>query len=159
MVTKFPNVQMFKCTKERGWARHRGMVLVDALVATVLLGLSLAVVMSLVSRALTLQREGERLEVAAMLVDEQLNLVLARGAENYASRFGLAGKCDVPYQDYSYVIAIEGAGGTDAFLVTATVSWKDGGRERSESVQTRIAARRGDEADPERRPKEAVERF
>lgn len=159
MVNEFPNVQMAKWPKRRRRLRSRGMVLVDALVATVLLGLSLAVVMSLVSRALTLQREGERLEVAAMLVDEQLNLVLARGAENYASRFGLAGKCDVPYQDYSYVIAIEGAGGTDAFLVTATVSWKNGGRERSESVQTRIAARRGDEADPERRPKQAVERF
>lgn len=153
MVTKCPNYHIAKLPKKRG------MVLVDALVATVLLGLSLAVVMSLVSRALTLQREGERLEVAAMLIDEQLNLVLARGAENYSSRFGLAGKCDAPYQDYSYAIVIEGSGGTDAFLVTAIVSWRDGGRERNESVQTRIAARRGDEADPERRPKEAVERF
>lgn len=154
MVNKLPNCHISKWPKMR-----RGMILVDALVATVLLGLSLAIVMSLVSRALTLQRQGERLEVAAMLIDEQLNLVLARGAENYSSRFGLAGKCDAPYQDYAYALAIEGAGTSDAFLVTATVSWRDGGREQKESVQTRIAARRGDEADPERRPKETVERF
>jgi hypothetical protein len=43
--------------------------------------------------------------------------------------------------------------------VTATVTWRDSGRVRSESVQTRIAARRGDEADPDRKPAEVVERF
>jgi len=135
------------------------MALVDALVATVLLGLALAVIMSLVSRALTIQRQGEQMETAAMLIDEQLNLILARGPDNYASRFGLAGKCEAPFQQFAYQLSLEGGSGGDAYLVTASVTWEDGGRQRRESVQTRIAARRGDEPDPDRKPSETVERF
>lgn len=149
-------VSVFQLDRRRP---RSGMALVDALVATVLLGLSLAVILSLVSRALTLQRQGEQMEVAAMLIDEQLNLVLARGPDNYQNRFGLAGKCDAPYQDYSYQLEFAGGTGGDAYLVTATVTWRDSGRVRSESVQTRIAARRGDEPDPDRKPADVVERF
>lgn len=138
-------------------ARGRGFLLADGLVAAVLLGVSLAMMIGLVSRASRTQREGQRLEVVAMLLDEQLNLVLARGADNYASRFGLEGTCEAPYAEYRYKLAITGGSG-DAYEVKATVLWTSRGEERSESVQTRIAPRLGDEPDPERRPSTAVVR-
>jgi Tfp pilus assembly protein PilV len=139
--------------------KRRCFVLVDAIVATVLLAASLLTIMAMVSRAMTSQRQGERLEVAAMLLDEQLNLVLARGPDNYARRFPIDGACPAPYQEYSYRLEFSGGTGGDAYLVTATVSWVENGRGASESVQTRIAPRRGDDPDPERKPEEPVVRF
>lgn len=135
----------------------RGFLLADALVAAVLLGVSLAVMVGLVSRAARTQREGQKLEVVAMLLDEQLNLVLARGADDYSSRFGLEGACDAPYQEYRYKLAITGGSG-DAFVVKATILWDSRGQERSETVETRIAPRLGDEPDPARRPSTSVVR-
>lgn len=135
----------------------RGFLLADGLVAAVLLGVSLAMMIGLVSRAARTQREGQRLEVVAMLLDEQLNLVLARGADDYESRFGLSGACEAPFEEYRYALAISGQG-SDAYVVRATIFWNSGREERSESVETRIAPRLGDEPDPERRPSSAVVR-
>ncbi len=138
-------------------ARGRGFLLADGLVAAVLLGVSLAMMIGLVSRASRTQREGQRLEVVAMLLDEQLNLVLARGPDDYSSRFGLTGTCEAPFDDYRYELVITGQAG-EAYLVRATILWNSGREERSESVETRIAPRLGDEPDPERRPSTAVVR-
>lgn len=130
----------------------------DALVATVLLGLSLAVILGLVSRAVRAQAQGEKLEVAAMLLDEQLQLVVARGPDNYGQRYGLEGRCDAPYGDYGYRLDVSGGSAGEAYTVTATVTWTEDGRARSESVRTRVAPRRGEDADPDRRPPEPVDR-
>lgn len=137
--------------------RNRAFLLADALVAAVLLGVSLAVMVGLVSRASRTQREGQRLEVVAMLLDEQLNLILSRGADDYASRFGLEGSCDAPYEEYRYKLSITGGSG-DAYIVKATILWSSSGQERSETVETRIAPKLGDEPDPERRPSTSVVR-
>jgi hypothetical protein len=137
--------------------RARSFLLVDALVAAVMLGASLAIIMGLVSRAAKARADGERLEIAAMLLDEQLQFVLARGPDNYAQRFGLEGNCEAPFADYRYALDI-GARSGEAYAVRATISWTQDGRTRSESIETRIAPRLGDEPDPERRPDETVVR-
>lgn len=134
----------------------RAFVLVDALVAAVLLGISLAAVVGMISNAMSAQRRGEQMEVAAMLLDEQLNLVVARGPDQYAQRFGLDGKCDAPFQDYSYELDFDSRSAGEAYTVTATVTWNDSGRRFSESVQTKIAPRLGDDTDPDRKPEENV---
>lgn len=133
-------------------------VLADAIVATVMLGAALSVIVSLVGRALTAQRVGERLEVVAMLLDEQLQMVLARGPDDYLQRFPASGKCDAPFGEYEYQLAITSNGSADAYSVKATISWREGARQLSESVETRIAPRRGDEPDPDRKPAESVVR-
>lgn len=135
---------------------RRAFLLADAIVATVLLGLSLAVLLGLIGRVARTQRDGEHLETAAMLLDEQLALVLARGVDGYAQRFPLKGACDRPFQDYAFEIEIGPAGGSDAPTVTATISWMQGSVRKSESVQTKIAPRTGDEPDPDRKPQEKV---
>lgn len=137
----------------------RGVVLVDAIVASVLLGVALAVMIGLGGRALTAQGTGEKLQTAAMLIDEQLNLVLANGPDEYASRFPTQGFCDPPFQNFEFKLDFSGGQAGDAFRVVATVSWRQGGRVWSESVETLIAPRLGEEPDPERRPDEAVNRW
>jgi hypothetical protein len=93
-----------------------------------------------------------------MLLDEQLNLVMARGPDDYAGRFDAEGVCDEPFQAYRYRLELRGGGGGEPYTVTATISWQAGGRERSESAQTLIAPRLGEEPDPDRRPGQTVER-
>ena len=135
-----------------------GFVLVDVLVAAVLLGVSLTAIIGMISNALSAQRLGEKMEVAAMLLDEQLNLVVARGPDGYAQRFGLEGRCESPFQDYQFELDFDGGAGGEAYTVTATVRWVDSGRQRIESVQTKVAPRIGEEPDPDRKPDESVVR-
>lgn len=135
---------------------RRAFVLVDALVAAVLLGISLAAIVGMISSALSAQRRGEQMEVAAMLLDEQLNLVVARGPDQYAQRFGLEGRCEPPFQDYSYELEFESRSAGDAYTVTATIRWADSGRQFIESVQSKVAPRLGDDPDPDRKPEENV---
>lgn len=137
----------------------RGIALVEVLVATLILGVALSVLVGLAGRALWAQASGERLETAAMLLDEQLNLVLARGPDSYASRFDTRGRCDEPFEMYTYSLDISGGDGGAPYRVAATVSWEEGGRVRSETVETCMAPRLGDDPDPYRRPDDAVLRY
>ncbi len=131
-----------------------GVVLVDVIVGTIILSIALSVVLSLASGALSGQQDGRRLTVAAMLLDEQLGLVLARGADDYAKRFDVKGLCDAPFQEYSYELEFDGGSAGDPYLVGATVRWVDGSRQREVSCQTMIAPRLGDDPDPDRQPAE-----
>ena len=96
---------------------------------------------------------------AAALIDEQLNLVLARGPDNYGSRFETEGRCDPPLEAYRYEIEIDGGQSGEPYDVVVTVSWVYAGRVRSAQVATKIAPREGDDPDPERTPAEPVERY
>jgi hypothetical protein len=138
---------------------RRSFMLVDAIIGSILLGVALTSIVGLASRALSAQTEGEELQTAAMLLDEQLALVLARGPDSYASRFDTEGECDPPFQRYHFALAIGGGQGGDAYKVTATVTWTSGGRQRSESVETLIAPRLGEDPDPDRRPPVSVDRM
>jgi len=138
--------------------QRRAVVLIDAIVGSVLLGVSLVALITLTTGAISSQVEGERLQAAAMLLDEQLNLVLARGPDDYAQRFGLEGECDPPFESYRYRLEFSGGEGGVPYLVRATIAWKDAVRERSASVETMIAPRRGEVPDPIRSPQQPVER-
>ena len=139
--------------------RARGVVLVDLLVAAVLMGVALAVLVGMAGRALSSQSTGERLATAAMLADEQLNLVLARGPDQYASRYEVEGACEAPFESFRSRIDVGGGGaGGEAYEVAATILWREGDRERTIRVDTLMASRLGEEADPDRKPKERVER-
>src|SRR5436309_2202990 len=89
-------------------AQRRGVILVDIIVAVVLLGVSLTALVSMTGRALSSQRAGEQIETAAMLLDEQLSLVLARGPDNYGSRFETEGVCEEPFESYRYKLEFTG---------------------------------------------------
>lgn len=138
---------------------RRAVLLVDVIVGTVIIGVSLAALIGVLGRAITSQSNGEKLQTAAALIDEQLNLVLMRGADNYAGRFAAEGECDVPFQDFRYRVDVGGGSTGAPYQVRATVYWVSGGRERSASASTLIAPRLGEEPDPIRTPDQPVERI
>lgn len=140
--------------------RHRrGVALVDVIVATVILGIALGVLLNILGRAIDAQSTGEKLQTAALLLDEQLNLVLMRGPDDYASRYPTEGTCDSPFTDYRYKLTIRAASGGQPFEVAASVLWTVGSRERSVEATTLIAPRLGDDPDPVRTPDAVVERL
>lgn len=129
------------------------MALVDVLVAVIMLGGAVVVLMGLTSHAIRSQRTGENLQIAAMILDEQLNLVQARGPDEYNSRFDDAeGFAEAPYQNFRYKVEITSGAAGDAYKVVATVWWEEEGAQKSAMVETRMAPRLGDEPDPDRRP-------
>jgi len=149
-------------------ARHRGFALVDVIVGAIIVGVSLAVIIGLTGRALSSQKRGEELATAANLADETLQLVLARGPDDYAKRFELEGACDAPNEDYRFKLAFAGGGGTATVphRVTATITWGGaaGGTPQTLVIETLMATRMGGldtaqgEGDPIRTPDQAVTR-
>jgi hypothetical protein len=135
-----------------------GVALLDAIIAAVILGVALAAIIGLGSQALSTQATGEQLRIASMLADEQLNLVLARGPDNYAQRYTAAGACDAPYTDYSYELDFADGVGGNPYRVRATIRWGTGSAARSVVIETLVAPRTGDDPDPDRRPTQPVER-
>lgn len=138
--------------------RSRGVAMIEVIVAAVVLGLAVSAMLGLAGRALSSQSEGERLEMAARLADERLNLVLAVGCEGYTAAFPLAGACDEPFAEYRFDVTIDSATGGLASSVRATISWPQAGRLRALSLDTLIAPRRGDDPDPDRKPQETIAR-
>ena len=126
---------------------RRGSILVDVIVGSVILGLALTAMIGLVGRAISEQNAGEQLQTASMLIDEQLALVLARGPDNYASRYDTQGTCDPPFDQYRYELDIQEQGGSRPYFVKATIFWEAGGKTRSASVETLIAPRPGEVED------------
>lgn len=143
----------------RSIARRSGVVLVDVIVGTVILGVALAVLVGILGRCLSAQTDGEQLQTAAMLLDEQLNLVLMHGADGYSSRFGNEGACDEPFGAFQYKLDITPQSPGLPYIVKATVTWNSSGRSRSASVSTLIAPRLGDDPDPIRTLDTPVERL
>lgn len=141
----------------RGSVR-RGFILVDVIVAGILLGIGLSVVIGLTGSAIASQRRGEEMQTAAMLADEQLNLVLSVGPEKFPSVFEPKGKCAPPFEDYSYEVRLTPGDGVVPYRVQAEIFWKSAGHDRSIMIETLIAPRRGDDPDPDREPEQVIER-
>lgn len=137
--------------------RSYGFALLDVLMAGILLGIALSVIIGLSSQALQVQIQGEKMEKAAMLLDELLNEVLAVGVEEYPNLFDSEGERDV-YPGYTYKVEIEEAQLGHPYRITATVWWESSGTTKSEVVQTYIAPRLGDEQMGDRMPENIVDR-
>ncbi|MFU8829007.1 MAG: hypothetical protein ACNA8P_06170 [Phycisphaerales bacterium] len=104
------------------------------------------------------QRDGERLQDAAMLADELLEQVLAVGPDQFRRVFGMRGECEPPFDMYSYEMEIRSVGSGDPYSVAVTVFWDDLGQSRNLRFQTLVAPRIGDNPDPIRTPQSAMER-
>ncbi len=139
-------------------AQRRAFALVDAIVAAVLLGVSLAVIIGLSGQSISAQARGRDLRLAAMLADEQLNLVLARGPDDYARRFPTSGPCDPPLDRFRYQLDFVSGSPAEPYLVRATITWTTSSRPESLSIETLIAPRTGDAPDPDRTPAQPATR-
>lgn len=144
----------------RSRATRPGFALIDAIVAVTLLGVALSVIIGLVGSAVGAQRAGERLATAAMLADERLSLILARGVE---SALGSAGTtespCEAPFADFRSSVSVSGGRSAgEAYTVDVRISWDETTGPKSVSVRALIAPRDGDEINPDRRPQTTPER-
>jgi len=141
--------------------RRGGFALLDVIIASIILGISIAAIIGLTGRSLAAQKTGEELQIAASLADEQLALVLARGPDGYAQRFPVTGACDEPFQRFRYTLTFTGGSGNDPFNVNVTITWAagGGGAQQSISIDTLIAPREGDDPDPDRKPPDATQRI
>lgn len=143
-------------------SHRRGFALADVIVGAVILGVALAVVVGLAGQAITAQSKGRDLSVAAMLADEQLNLVLAHGPDDYVKRFKVEGPCDEPFADFSYKLDFSGGTGAEPYSVSATVTWARAWGPQQLTIRTLVASRLGagdTEPDPDRRPDAPVQRI
>lgn len=127
----------------------RGFALVDVLVGAILIGISLAVIIGLTGQSITAQRRGEELATAANLADEQLQLLLARGPDEYAKRFRLEGPCDPPFQDYSYKLVISGGSTNRPYNISCEINWMSGRSPQSVIIETLMASRDGGDGEPD----------
>jgi len=137
---------------------RRGIALLDVIIGSVMLGVGLAVVISLSSRSLARQTDGEKRMVAGWLADELLSMVLVEGPINYGRQYDTTGRFYPPFEDYHYDVDIREMGVGQPFRVTATVGWYTsayGGE--NVSIQTYIAERLGDPVQP-RAPEERIDR-
>ena len=124
--------------------RSRGFALLDAIVGGVLLGIGLAVTVSLASQSLGAQAHGRHQVTAAWLADELLAMVVVEGPVEYPNLHPRSGRFDPPFEQYQYDIEIDDIGLGKPFRVTAVVRWSGGRDERHIAAQTYIAERKGD---------------
>lgn len=137
---------------------RRGIALLDVIIGSVMLGVGLAVVVSLSSRSLARQTDGEKRMVAAWLADELLNMVLVEGPINYGRQYDTTGRFYPPFEDYYYDVDIREMGVGQPHRVVATVGWyTDAYSGENVSIETYIAERMGDPVQP-RAPEERVDR-
>lgn len=138
----------------------RGFALADIIVAMVLLAITLATAVTITGRAMTSQSQGERLATAAMLADQQLQLILARGPDDYARRFAVSGACDAPFAEFRFELKFTGGASVgQPYNVVCTISWADGAAQRAIAVETLVAPRTGsqdDQPDPIRTPQTQI---
>jgi hypothetical protein len=138
--------------------RRRGIVLMDVIVAGLMLGAGLAVMMSLASRTLSEQAEGQKQVEAAWLADELLAMVEVEGPVFYPQLYPTSGRCDPPFEDFEYEVTIEDIGLRKPMRVTAVIRWAHGRGVRQIAAQTYIAERLGDPMEP-RAPLEPIDRL
>ncbi len=137
--------------------RPRGLALLDVIVGGIVLAIGMTVVITLTSRAIAWQSDGERRLVASWLADELLSMVVVEGPREYGRIYDTSGRFDPPFQEYQYDLEITELNVTEPYVVTATISWEQGRSARSIQVQTYIAQRAVEEAD--RKPFEPIDRI
>lgn len=139
-------------------ARRGGFALLDALIASVLLGLALVAILGLTSQAMTSQTRGERMQIASMLADELLSLVEAVGPDDFPRVFETRGQFATPFEDYAFEVDIQPQREGDPYYVAVDILWGPERRVRSERFETLIAPRLGDDPLPDRKPQETLGR-
>ncbi len=140
---------------------RRGIALADAIIGGVILGIGLSAVLTVTTRSLSVQGDGESRLVASWLADELLNMVLVEEPDEYELVYDTSGRFDPPFNDFVFDVDIEQLGRGLPYHVSATVRW--GSSDRSSDfvrVETYIALKiiREDELEPLREPLEEVDR-
>jgi len=137
-------------------SRQRGFALMDVIIGATILGVGLAVVISISSRSLARQAEAEKQITASWLADELLTMVLVEGPDIFEKVHPPRGVCESPFEAFSFEIELEDDGELLPVHVKATISWDAIGGRHSSVIETIIARRFGEPVP--RAPAEPVDR-
>jgi len=139
--------------------RRRGIALADAIVGGIILGIALTAIISVATRSLDMQADGEKRLTASWLADELLSMVLVEQPDEYPLMYDTEGRFAPPFDAFTYDVDIEELGRGLPYHVSVEVHWS--GRSRDAvRVESYIALRvlRQDEPEPLREPFEPVDR-
>lgn len=125
-----------------------GFALIDVIVGGVMIGIGVAAMISITSRSLTSQTEGEQLLQASWLADELLNMVLVEGPVEYPKIHDTFGRFEEPFSNFEYEVDIQDQGPRQPFRVIAYIRWPKMRGMREIAVETLIAIRLGEELVP-----------
>lgn len=127
---------------------RRGFALLDVIIGGMMLGIGIAATITIASRSLVQQAEGERQLVASWLADELLNMVMVEGPDIYPKINDTVGQFEAPFELYEYELDIHDQGPRQPFRVTAYVRWPVQQGYHEVVVETIIAVRLGEELVP-----------
>jgi Tfp pilus assembly protein PilE len=115
---------------------NKGFNLVETMVAGVILSGAVLTVGAISTNALKETRLNRQYDVAATLMDRQLTLIDYIGIEGFIETGQTEGFIDEFEPGYRWQVSTEYQGIDDLYLVTITVTWIDGNRPHSLTVQT-----------------------
>jgi prepilin-type N-terminal cleavage/methylation domain-containing protein len=121
--------------------RRRGFTLVEAVAASVILGLAVMMLAAASTHALLEARLNRQYETAAMLADKQLSMIDYIGIDSLIETGQMEGDFDEYEPVYHWQASAEYEGIDNLYTVTVAVSWVERNRPYSVTVETRFNAR------------------
>ena len=116
----------------------RGFTLVETVVASVMLCGTVLVVGAISTRAVSGTRLNRQYEMAALVADRQLRLIDYVGIDKFIESGQMEGVFEQFEPGYYWKVATEYQDIDSLYLVTITVSWMDGNRPYSITVDTML---------------------
>ena len=119
-------------------AKHSGFNLVETLVAGMILSGAVLTLGAISTNALTGTRLNRHYEVAASLIERQLTLIDFAGIDEFIEAGQTEGLFEEFEPGYRWEVTTEYEGTDSLYLVTITVSWMEGKRPYSMTVETML---------------------
>lgn len=130
--------------------RKRGFNLVETLVASMILSVTVLTLGAISTNALTSTRLHRHYEMAASVIDQQLTLIDQVGIDQFIEAGRMEGVNDQLEPGYQWVVATEYTGTDNLYAVKITVTWLEGKRPYRVTAQTMLnGASLASEATPE----------
>lgn len=120
----------------RAKPNNKGFNLVETMVAGVILSGAVLTIGAISTNALKETRLNRQYDVAAALMDKQLTLIDYIGIEEFIEAGQTEGFIDEFEPGYRWQVATEYQDIDNLYLVTITMTWVDGNRPHSLTVQT-----------------------
>ncbi len=116
----------------------KGFSLIETLVASAILSGSVLTIGAISTMSLSGTRVNRRYETALSLIDKQLSLIDYVGIDEFVELGQMEGDFEEVEPGYHWEVATEYQDIDSLYLVTITVSWVDGNRPYSLSVDTML---------------------
>jgi prepilin-type N-terminal cleavage/methylation domain-containing protein len=116
----------------------KGFSLIETLVASAILSGSVLTIGAISTMSLSGTRVNRRYEMAASLIDKQLSLIDYVGIDEFVELGQMEGDFEEVEPGYHWEVVTEYQDIDSLYLVTITVSWVDGRRPYSLSVDTML---------------------